>query len=97
VKSVHPRLRLDRILNRRNHFQNIAFGFCVLFGSAVIANTEPANDGVWFWRSFFVRRGKHLYADMHLPLQPLYVLETSAFMACSARDGWSRRFRRYYN
>ena len=84
---LHPRLRFGRIVNRSNVFQNIAFVFCVLFGLALIANTERADDGGWFWYSFFFDSGKHLYADMHLALQPLYVLETSAFMAVMGK-GW---------
>ncbi len=77
----------EGIVNRSHLFQTIAFVFCVLFGLALIANTEAANDGVWFWYSVFFNNGKRLYADMHLPLQPLYVLETSAFMAVLGK-GW---------
>ena len=74
-------------VHRINRFQYIAFVFCVLFGLAMIANTQPALDGGWFWYSSFLNSGKHLYADMHLVLQPLYVLETSAFMAVLGK-GW---------
>ena len=87
MESVRPRLRLGRIINRSNLFQTIAFVFCVLFGLALTANIEPAGDGVWFWYSFFLHSGIHLYADMHLALQPLYVLETSAFMGVLGK-GW---------
>jgi hypothetical protein len=80
-------LRPGRIVNRTNLLQTIAFVVCVLFGLALIANLEPANEGVWFWYSVFFRSGRHLYADMHLALQPLYVLETSAFMAVLGK-GW---------
>lgn len=54
---------------------------------ALIANTHPASDGVWFWYSYYLDHGKRLYADMHMPLQPLFVLETSAFMAVLGK-GW---------
>ena len=84
---LHPRLRLGRIVDRSNRFQIAAFVFCVLFGLAMIANTEPAVEGVWFWYSFFLDSGKHLYGDMHLVLQPLFVLETNAFMAVLGK-GW---------
>ncbi len=87
MEPVYPRLRLGRIVNRGNVFQTIAVFLCVLFGLALIANTEAACDGVWFWYSFFFNSGKHLYADMHLALQPLYVLETSAFMTVLGK-GW---------
>jgi hypothetical protein len=79
--------RLGRKVNRGNLFQTIAVGFCVLFGLALIANTEPASDGVWFWYTSFFNSGRRLYADMHLALQPFYVLETSAFMAVLGK-GW---------
>ncbi|GLD18438.1 hypothetical protein Mkiyose1385_25370 [Mycobacterium kiyosense] len=77
----------DRIANQSNLYQNISFAFCVLFGLAMIANTHAASDGVWYWYSVFFAAGKHLYSDMHLVLQPVYVLETSAFMAVLGK-GW---------
>ena len=86
-RGVKPGVGRDRIAYRRNVFQGIAFVFCVVFGLALIADTQPACDGVWFWYSFFLRGGKHLYSDMHLVQQPLYVLETSAFMAVLGK-GW---------
>lgn len=79
--------RFRPVFDRSNLWQNLAFIFCVLFGLALIANTEPADDGVWYWYSYFLDSGKRLYADMHLALQPLYVLETSAFMAVLGK-GW---------
>lgn len=75
------------IVNRSNVFQSVAFAFCVLTGLAMIVNTQTAGEGVWSWYSSFFRSGKHLYADMHLALQPLYVLETSAFIAVLGK-GW---------
>lgn len=86
VKLAH-RQRLGRIVNRNNLFQTLAFVYCILFGLALIANIEPPNDGMWYWYSFFLNSGKRLYADMHLPLQPLYILETSAFTAVLGK-GW---------
>ena len=79
--------RLGRLVKKINLFQTIAFIVCVLFGLGLIANTEASNDGSWFWYSVFFNSGKRLYADMHLALQPLYVLETSAFMAVLGK-GW---------
>ena len=84
---LHSRLRLGRIVNRSNLFQNIAFAFCVLFGLALIASTQNAEEGSWFWYSFFLDSGKRLYADMHMVLQPLLALETNAFMAVLGK-GW---------
>ncbi len=86
-ESVHSWPRFGRIVNRGNVFQSIAFIFCVLFGLAMIANTQTAGDGLWFWYSSFFDNGKRIYADMHLPLQPLFVLDTSAFRAVLG-TGW---------
>jgi len=74
-------LHLRRMANRDTILQNLAFALCVLFGVALIANTQAAGDGGWIWYAIFFREGKRLYADMHLALQPLFVLETAAFMA----------------
>ena len=87
VGSVHSWLRLGWIVDRRNLFQISVFVLCVLFGLAMIANTQTAADGTWFWYDFFFNSGKRLYADMHLPLQPLFVLDSSAFRAVLG-TGW---------
>ena len=79
--------RLGRLAKKINLFQTIVFACCVLFGLGLIANTEASNDGSWFWYSVFFTSGKRLYADMHLALQPLYVLETSALMTVLGK-GW---------
>lgn len=80
-------LGLNRIVSRNNVCQTLAFLYCIGFGLVLLANTEPACDGLWFWYSYFFHNGKHLYADLHMPLQPLFVLETSAFMALLGK-GW---------
>ncbi|WP_156781293.1 hypothetical protein [Mycobacterium gordonae] len=72
---------------RHNAFLIGAFVFCIAFGLALIANTFPPAEGVWFWYSYFFTSGKRLYSDMHLALQPLYVLETSSFMSLFG-NGW---------
>lgn len=74
-------------MNRNTAFQNLAFVVCVLFGMAMILNVQPAGDGVWFWYATFLRQGKRLYADMHLALQPLFVLETAWCMDLLGK-GW---------
>jgi hypothetical protein len=68
-------------------FQRLAAILCVLFGIALIANTQPAGDGVWFWYATFFRNGNRLYSGMHLAMQPLFVLETSWFMTLLGK-GW---------
>jgi hypothetical protein len=68
-------------------YQNWAFLFCITFGLAVIANVQLANDSVWLWYAIFARSGRHIYSDMHLVLQPLFVLETEWLLALFGR-GW---------
>lgn len=67
--------------------QRLAAASCFLFGLVVIANTHSAADGEWYWYAWLLQQGKRLYADMHLPLQPLFVLETEFFLALFGK-GW---------
>ena len=53
-----------------------AVGSFVL-GLLMIVNTHPVGDGMWFWYGCLFREHKLLYTDMHLPLQPLFVLLTA--------------------
>jgi hypothetical protein len=68
-------------------YQNLAFICCVLFGLAMIANTQPAADGAWFWYAIYFNNGKHLYSNMRLAIQPLFVLETAWFLTVVGK-GW---------
>jgi hypothetical protein len=61
-------------------YQSLAILFCVLFGIAMIANTQLGGEAEWFWYARLLHSGARLYADLHLPLQPLFVLETDAWM-----------------
>jgi hypothetical protein len=61
-------------------YQNLAILFCVLFGLAIIVNVELAGNPMWFWYATLFHNGAKLYADLHLVLQPLFVLETNAWM-----------------
>jgi hypothetical protein len=60
-------------------WQILAALFCVAFGIALILNIHPAGDGMWFWYAILLRSHHRLYADLHLALQPLFVLETALF------------------
>jgi hypothetical protein len=79
-------MQADRIIRYvRNGFhgtiyQSLAILFCVLFGIAMIANTQLAGEAWWFWYARFFHGGSKLYADLHLAQQPLFVLETDAWM-----------------
>jgi len=68
-------------------YQNLMFVFCVLFGLAMIAETQGSGDSGWFWYATLLHSGKHLYRDLHLVLQPLFVLETASFLEMLGK-GW---------
>jgi hypothetical protein len=79
--------RFHEAVNRNARYQNLVLICCVLFGVAMIANTQSPADGGWFWCAAYLRSGKRLYSDMHLALQPLFVLETAQFIALLGK-GW---------
>jgi len=60
---------------------------CIAFGIALVANTQLACDGGWFWYAVLHHSGTRLYRDLHLVLQPLAVLETEWWMALVGK-GW---------
>jgi hypothetical protein len=49
-------------------------------GLAMIANNQLAGEATWFWYARLFHSGSRLYADLHLALQPLYVLEMDVWM-----------------
>ena len=61
-------------------WQVIATVYCMLFGLAIILNVEMGGEAMWFWYATLLHRGVKLYSDLHLVLQPLYVLETNTWM-----------------
>ncbi len=79
--------RFRKMVDRNTRYQNLAFAACLLFGLMMIANVQTAGDGGWYWYAIFFRAGKRLYADMHLALQPLFVLETALCQAVFG-NGW---------
>lgn len=79
--SAGWRLRLRAAFAGQSRPQSLVLLLCLLFGLALILNTETANEGVWFWYAVFLRQGQHLYSGMHLALQPLFALETEYFQA----------------
>ena len=78
--------RSDHGPARGTFYQNLMFAGCMLFGLAMIAQTQGAGDGIWTWYATLLHGGKHLYSDLHLLLQPLYVLETAWFLGLG--KGW---------
>jgi hypothetical protein len=77
----------DRGAGRKTLDRNLMFACCMLFGLAMIAQTQASGDGGWTWYATLMRGGKHLYRDLHLALQPLYVLETAWFLGLLGK-GW---------
>lgn len=65
--------------------QLLALLVCLLFGLAIIANTQLQGESSWFWYATLLHQGSKLYTDLHLPLQPLFVLETDAWMQVFGR------------
>ncbi len=61
-------------------YQTLAILFCLLFGIAMILNTQMGGEAEWFWYANLFHNGAKLYADLHLALQPLYVLATNAWI-----------------
>jgi hypothetical protein len=60
--------------------QSLAILFCVLLGLAMIVNTQLAGEATWFWYATLFHHGAKLYADLHLALQPLFILEMNVWM-----------------
>jgi hypothetical protein len=60
--------------------QSLAILFCVLLGLAMIVNTQLAGEATWFWYATLFHDGAKLYADLHLALQPLLILEMNVWM-----------------
>ena len=61
-------------------YQCLALSFCILFGLAMIANAQLSGEATWYWYAILFHRGAKLYADLHMVLQPLYVLEMNVWM-----------------
>jgi hypothetical protein len=72
---------------RDTRYQAWMLAICILFGVVLILNTMSANEGVWYWYAVLLNGGKRLYSDLHLPLQPFYVLESAGFMRLLG-NGW---------
>ncbi len=62
-------------------YQGLAILLCVTLGLLMIINNQMGGEAMWFWYATVFHRGVHLYADLHMALQPLYVLITDAWMS----------------
>ncbi|HUD21887.1 MAG TPA: hypothetical protein VMQ60_03505 [Acidobacteriaceae bacterium] len=79
--------RSDHGTGHATLYQNLMFVGCVLFGLAMIAQTQASGDGGWYWYAVLLHNGKHLYRDLYLELQPLFVLETAWVLGLLGK-GW---------
>ena len=79
-------MRENRIIRFISHafygrgYQSLAILFCVLLGLAMIVNTQLAGEATWFLYATLFHHGAKLYADLHLALQPLLILEMDVWM-----------------
>jgi hypothetical protein len=73
-------LRPIRELFAGTFYQRLALCFCFLLGLAMIVNNQLEGEGFWFWYATLFHQGAKLYQDLHLPLQPLIVLEMNAWI-----------------
>lgn len=53
---------------------------CFIFGVIFILNVQLSGDSEWFYYATLYHHGTRLYADLHLVLQPFFILETNAWM-----------------
>jgi hypothetical protein len=60
--------------------QGIAIALCIVFGLTMIANNQMGGEGMWFWYDHVFLSGAKIYSQLHIALQPFYLLETSAWM-----------------
>ncbi len=59
-------------------WQVTAAVFCTGFGLCHLLNVFTAGDGLWYWYAVLFDRGQRLYADLHLNLQPFFIVMTRA-------------------
>ncbi len=54
----------------------------------MILNNQMGGEAMWFWYATSFHHGLRLYADLHIALQPLFVLITSAWMTLFGEQLW---------
>src|ERR1700758_5327867 len=80
-------LRAENSAPQTRRYLLSAFALTFAFGIAMIANSQAAAEGTWFWYAVLFRHGERLYSQLQLALQPLFVIETAGFMAVLG-EGW---------
>jgi hypothetical protein len=76
---------IDRSWLVNIRYQLMAALVCLLFGAAMIANIELGGEASWYWYATLMHQGIRLYADLHMPLQPFYALETEGWLRLVGR------------
>jgi len=74
--------------SRREPFQIAAAAVCVLLGVAMILNNQMGGEAMWFWYATTFHHGQRLYADLHIALQPLFVLMTDGWLTMFGQRLW---------
>ncbi len=69
-------------------YQYLAILLCVLLGVAMILNNQMGGEAMWFWYATTFHHGARLYADLHIALQPLFVLLTDGWMTMFGQRLW---------
>lgn len=60
--------------------QGAAILLCLLLGVTMVLNTQMGGEAMWFWYATLFHQGAKLYSGLHIPLQPLFLLLTDAWM-----------------
>ena len=68
--------------------QTLAIVLCVLLGGAMIVNNQMGGEAMWFWYATTFHHGVRLYSDLHLALQPLFLLLTDGWMCVFGHRLW---------
>ena len=62
-------------------YQGLAILLCLLLGVAMILNNQMGGEAMWFWYATTFHHGVRMYSDLHIALQPLFILMTDAWMS----------------
>jgi hypothetical protein len=79
--TLHPStLHPSTLHPSRKLYQWLAVAVCLLLALAMIVNTQLGGEGMWFWYATIFHNGTKMYSGMHSALQPLFMMETDAWM-----------------
>lgn len=68
---------------RSSVYRSLGIVFCFLLGMGMIINNQFSGEATWFWYTVYFHQGAKLYSQLHLVVQPLFILEM---------DAWTRLF-----